>query len=101
MTCFLRRILYHKESLTIQKFKNSDYMDTFRFCKIFDITFDCSWSERKIKEVLSTSYEISESDFDKIEIRIKNVSVGVGSMIDDHAISLSIIKPQVYPKDNQ
>jgi len=58
-------------------------------------------TERKIKEVLSTSYEISESDFDKIEIRIKNVSVGVGSMIDDHAISLSIIKPQVYPKDNQ
>ncbi len=56
-------------------------------------------TERKIKEILSLTYDISENEFDKIEIRIKNVSLGVGSMIDDHAISLSIIKPQVYPQD--
>jgi hypothetical protein len=53
-------------------------------------------TERKIKEILSPKYDISENEFDKIEVRIKNVSVGVGSMIDDHAISLSIIKPQIY-----
>ena len=58
-------------------------------------------TERKVKEVLSSTYGISETDFDNIEIRIKNVSVGVGSMIDDHAISLSILKPQISPKDNQ
>ena len=58
-------------------------------------------TERKVKEVLSPTYGISENDFDKIEIRIKNISVGVGSMIDDHAISLSIVKPQVYSKNNQ
>ncbi|HSB83777.1 MAG TPA: hypothetical protein VLD64_04755 [Nitrosarchaeum sp.] len=58
-------------------------------------------TERKVKEILSPTYGISENDFDKIEIRIKNISVGVGSMIDDHAISLSIIKPQVYPQNNQ
>jgi len=58
-------------------------------------------TEKKVKEILSTTYGISENDFDKIEIRIKNVSLGVGSMIDDHAISLSILKPQLYPKNNQ
>lgn len=55
-------------------------------------------TERKVKEILSSTYDISENEFDKIEIRIKNISIGVGSMIDDHAISLSIVKPQVYPQ---
>jgi len=54
-------------------------------------------TERKVKEILSPAYNISENEFDKIDIRIKNVSIGVGSMIDDHAISLSIVKPQIYP----
>ena len=56
-------------------------------------------TERKVKEILSSTYNISENESDKIEIRIKNISIGVGSMIDDHAISLSIVKPQVYPQD--
>ena len=69
-----------------------------------DVTLDSklnviSDTERKVKEILSSTYDISETEFDKIEIRIKNVSIGVGSMIDDHAISLSIVKPQVYPRD--
>jgi len=58
-------------------------------------------TERKVKEILSSTYDVSENEFDKIEIRIKNVSIGVGSMIDDHAISLSIVKPQVYPQDEK
>jgi len=58
-------------------------------------------TERKVKEILSSTYAISENEFDKIEIRIKNVSLGVGSMIDDHAISLSIVKPQSYPQNKQ
>ncbi|MFB5609307.1 MAG: hypothetical protein ACE5Q5_03695 [Nitrosarchaeum sp.] len=57
-------------------------------------------TERKVKEILSSTYDISESEFNKIGIRIKNVSIGVGSMIDDHAISLSIVKPQIQPQDN-
>jgi hypothetical protein len=56
-------------------------------------------TEKKVKELLSLTYNISENEFDKIGIRIKNVSVGVGSIIDDHAISLSIVKPQIYPKN--
>lgn len=71
-----------------------------------DITLDSelnviSDTERKIKAILSSTYDISENEFDKIEIRIKNISIGVGSMIDDHAISLSIVKPQVYPQDEK
>jgi hypothetical protein len=58
-------------------------------------------TERKVKEILSSTYDISENEFDKIEIRIKNISIGVGSMIDDHAISLSIVKPQVYPPNEK
>ena len=58
-------------------------------------------TERKVKEILSKTYDISENEFDKIELRIKNVSIGVGSMIDDHAISLSIVKPQVYLQDTE
>lgn len=58
-------------------------------------------TEKKVKEILSSTYDISENDFNKVEIRIKNVSIGVGSMIDDHAISLSIIKPQIYSQDKQ
>jgi len=73
---------------------------------VLDVTLESklnviSDSERKVKEILSPTYGISENDFDKIEIRIKNISVGVGSMIDDHAISLSIIKPQMYSQNNQ
>lgn len=71
-----------------------------------DVTLDSklnviSDTERKIKEILSSTYDISENEFDKIEIRIKNISIGVGSMIDDHAISLSIVKPQIYPQDEK
>ena len=58
-------------------------------------------TERKVKEILSLTYDISENEFDQIEIRIKDVSIGVGSMIDDHAISLSIVKPQVYPQNEK
>lgn len=58
-------------------------------------------TERKVKEILSSTYDISEDEFDDLEIRIKNISIGVGSMIDDHAISLSIIKPQIYLQNTE
>lgn len=52
-------------------------------------------TDLKVKQILSKEYNIQEEEFDKIKIRIKNVSIGVGSMIDDHAISLTIVKPQI------
>lgn len=55
---------------------------------------EVSNTETKIKNILAEKYELQEEDFDKITIRIKSVSVGVGSLIDDHAISLHVVKPQ-------
>ena len=51
-------------------------------------------TELKVKKILAQNYNLSDDQLDKIQIRIKDVSIGVGSMIDDHAISLSILKPQ-------
>ncbi len=52
-------------------------------------------TEKKVKDVLAKQYSLSDDDLAKIVIRIKDVSVGVGVLIDDHAISLSTVKPQL------
>lgn len=52
-------------------------------------------TEKKVKDVLAKQYSLSDDDLGKIVIRIKDVSVGVGVLIDDHAISLSTVKPQL------
>jgi len=51
-------------------------------------------TELKVKKILAQNYNLADDQLDGVQIRIKNVSIGVGSMIDDHAISLSILKPQ-------
>jgi len=55
---------------------------------------EISNTEMKIKNILAEKYNLSDEDLGKIVLRIKNVSVGVGALIDDHAISLHIVKPQ-------
>lgn len=52
-------------------------------------------TENKVKNVLAKQYNLSNDDLSKINIEIKDVSVGVGVLIDDHAISLSTVKPQL------
>ena len=52
-------------------------------------------TEKKVKDALAKQYSLSDDDLTKIAIRIKDVSVGVGVLIDDHAISLSTVKPQL------
>lgn len=52
-------------------------------------------TEKKVKDVLAKQYTLSDDDLSKIVIRIKDVSVGVGVLIDDHAISLSTVKPEL------
>ena len=54
-------------------------------------------TEVKIKKILAQEYGINNDELGMIQIRIKDVSIGVGSMIDDHAISLNILKPQTSP----
>ncbi len=52
-------------------------------------------TEMKVKKSMEKQYNLTDDDLTKIVIRIKSVSVGVGVLIDDHAISLSTVKPQL------
>lgn len=52
-------------------------------------------TEKRVKDVLAKQYTLSDDDLTKIVIKIKDVSIGVGVLIDDHAISLSTVKPEL------
>ena len=55
---------------------------------------ELSDTEAKVKNILAQKYNLTNSDLDKVSVRIKDISVGVGVLIDDHAISLITIQPQ-------
>lgn len=55
---------------------------------------EISDSVTKVKSVLAERYSLSEQDLAGVQIEIREIGVGVGTMIDDHAISLSKITPQ-------
>lgn len=55
---------------------------------------ELSNTETKVKNVLGQKYNLTDNDLGKISLIIKNISVGVGALIDDHAISISTIMPQ-------
>lgn len=68
--------------------------------KLLDITIPATLdkitdTEDKVKSVLATKYDLSKKDLGKIVIRIKDISIGVGSLLDDHAVSLHIVKPRI------
>jgi len=54
-------------------------------------------TEQRAKEVLAKQFNLTNDDLTKVVVRIKDVSVGVGVLIDDHAISLSTVKPELIP----
>lgn len=67
--------------------------------KTLDITVSSTANEildpeAKVKGALAEKYSLSEQELGSLEIKIQSVSVGVGTMIDDHAISLSQVSPQ-------
>jgi hypothetical protein len=67
--------------------------------KILDITVpstmnEISDPESKVKQALGEKYALSEQELAGLQIDIQSVGVGVGTMIDDHAISVSKITPQ-------
>ena len=67
--------------------------------KILDVTLpsamnEISDPESKVKQALAEKYSLSEQELAGLEIEVQSVGVGVGTMIDDHAISHSIIMPQ-------
>lgn len=50
--------------------------------------------ESKVRDVLSGKYGLSGDDLTGLHIRIIDVNIGVAAMIDDHAISSSVVRPQ-------
>ncbi len=72
------------------------------FRKTLDISIpstlnQISDTEQRTKEVLAKQFNLTNDDLTKVVVRIKDVSVGVGVLIDDHAISLSTVKPELIP----
>jgi hypothetical protein len=55
---------------------------------------ELSNTETKVKNILAQKYNLTDDDLGMISVRIKDISVGVGVLIDDHAISLITIQPQ-------
>ena len=67
--------------------------------KVLDVTLpsainEISDPESKVKQVLAEKYSLSQQELAGLDIEIQGVSIGVGTMIDDHAISLSKITPE-------
>jgi hypothetical protein len=67
--------------------------------KMLDITVESvineiSHPESKVKQALGEKYSMSEQELAGLKIDVQSVGVGVGTMIDDHAISHSTILPQ-------
>lgn len=54
-------------------------------------------TEDRVKEVLAKEYNLTSDDLPKVVVRISSINVGVGTLIDDHAISLSTVQPQLVP----
>ncbi|WP_205098750.1 hypothetical protein [Candidatus Nitrosotenuis uzonensis] len=66
--------------------------------KVLDVTISSTFgeisnTEDKIKSLLAQKYDLDKNDLGKITVRIKDVSIGVGTLLDDHAISLHVVKP--------
>lgn len=49
---------------------------------------------RSVRDTLAQKYNMTTQELAMLHIEIKDVDIGVGTMIDDHAISLSKVKPQ-------
>jgi hypothetical protein len=67
--------------------------------KTLDITLpsslnDISDPEMKVKGALAEEHALSAQELANLQIEIRSVSAGIGTMIDDHAISLSTVMPQ-------
>lgn len=67
--------------------------------KTLDITVPSSLNEIsdpeiKVKHILAEKYALSAQELANLQIAIKSVNGSLGTMIDDHAISMSTVMPQ-------
>ena len=93
-----RPILVDKIILTIVN-DNSGRIPLELINKTLDITVPGSLNqisdpESKAKDLLAAKYGLSTQERTNLQIVIESISGSVGTMIDDHAISLSTVMPQ-------
>jgi len=50
--------------------------------------------EAEVKQELAKQYNLTDQELAGLRLEIKDVGIGVGTMIDDHAVSLSRLIPQ-------
>jgi hypothetical protein len=67
--------------------------------KTLDVTVrsgfnDISDPVEKVKEALAEKYGLSAQELASLAVKVDSVSVGAGTLIDDHALSLSRVPPQ-------
>ncbi|MGI0004015.1 MAG: hypothetical protein ACREAX_01830 [Candidatus Nitrosotenuis sp.] len=71
--------------------------DSFR--KLLDVTLpstlnEVSDTEQKVKSSVAKKFGLDKKEIEKVRVRVKSISIGVGAMLDDHAVSLHVVKPQ-------
>jgi hypothetical protein len=67
--------------------------------KTLDVTVrsgfdDISDPVEKVKEAIGEKYNLDAQQIRSLQVRVDSISVGAGTLIDDHAVSLSRIPPQ-------
>lgn len=70
--------------------------DSYR--KLLDITIpstlnEITDTEQKVKAAVAKKFGLDKKELEKVRLRIKSISVGVGALLDDHAVSLHIVRP--------
>ena len=78
----------------------SDKIPPEAYRKLLDVTMPATLNqitdtEQKVKSALAKKYDLNKKDLEQIVIRIKDISIGVGSLLDDHAVSLHVVKPRI------
>ena len=46
------------------------------------------------KSSVAKKFGLDKKEIEKVRIRVKSISIGVGAILDDHAVSLHVVKPQ-------
>ena len=58
--------------------------------------------DTQVKEILAREYSLNATEMQNLDITIRNLSLGVGALDDNHAISLQRINAYqpAYPSEN-
>lgn len=94
-----RAVLVDKITFVIRNDTTSGRIPLEMIGKTLDITLpsnmnEISDPETKVRNALAEKYALSDLETAGLEIEVHAVGIGVGTMIDDHAVSLSKILPQ-------